>query len=81
MAWEDATWACGHEGTIQLFGKHSARNAHIARQAGRVCFACWLIGQWEEKKDPRASREDRFDLAKAIAEGKGVRIYGEEIKN
>lgn len=81
MAWESATWACGHEGSIQLYGKQSGRDARIASEAGRKCFACWLIEVWKKENDPRALREDRFELAKAIAENKGFRICGVEIVN
>jgi len=37
-------------------------------------MVCWLIGQWEKEKDPRAKREDRYKLAAQIAENKGIRI-------
>ena len=74
MAWERTEWACGHSGSMQLYGKHSGRDATVAREAGRQCMACWLIEQWISKGDPRATREDRFDLACKIAEGKGKRI-------
>lgn len=80
MAWETTKWACGHSGTMQLYGKMSGRYATTAREAGRKCLACWLIGQWEKEDDARAKRADRFALAKAIAEGKGIQIHGEEIK-
>jgi hypothetical protein len=76
MAWEKTTWACGHEGAMQLYGKQSGRDATVASQAGRDCMACWLVGQWEKENDPRAKREDRYKLAGDIAEGKGKRIYG-----
>jgi len=46
----------------------------FARAAGRDCMVCWLIGQWEKEKDPRAKREDRYKLAAQIAENKGIRI-------
>jgi hypothetical protein len=59
---------------MQLFGKNSARDATVAHEAGRDCMACWLVGQWEEKGDARAKREDRYRLAAQIAEGKGKRI-------
>ena len=42
-------------------------------------MACWLIEQWIAKGDPRGNNPKRFALAKAIAEGKGVRINGEEV--
>ena len=74
MAWEKTEWACGHRGSMQLFGKNSGRDATVAREAGRQCMACWLVGQWEKENDPRAKREDRYRLAAQIAEGKGKRI-------
>ena len=74
MAWEKTEWACGHTGSMQLYGKHSARDSRVAYEAGRKCMACWLVEQWEKDGDPRASREDRFNLAVAIAENKGKRI-------
>ena len=80
MAWESTEWACGHKGSMQLYGKHSGRDATVAREAGRQCLACWLIERWEAEGDPRATREDRFELAKAIAENKGKRIHGSENK-
>ena len=80
MAWTSTEWACGHKGSMQLYGHYSERNATVAREAGRQCLACWLIERWETEGDPRATRENRFDLAKAIAEGKGKRIYGTENK-
>jgi len=74
MAWETTEWACGHSGSMQLYGKGSDRDATVAREAGRQCMACWLVEQWEAGNDPRAKREDRFKLAAQIAEGKGKRI-------
>ena len=74
MAWEKTEWSCGHNGYMQLYGKRAAREAKIAQEAGRKCLACWLIGEWEKSNDPRAAREDRFALAAAIAEHKGIRI-------
>ena len=65
MAWEPTDWACGHSGSMQLYGKGSGRDAQVARAAGRDCMACWLVGQWEE---------DRYKLAAQIAENKGIRI-------
>jgi hypothetical protein len=59
---------------MQLYGKQSGRDSRVAYEAGRDCMACWLVGQWETKNDPRAKREDRYKLAAAIAEGKGIRI-------
>lgn len=59
---------------MQLYGKGSARQATIAREAGRQCMACWLVNEWEKTGDPRAQREDRYILAAKIAEGKGKRI-------
>jgi len=75
MAWETTEWACGHKGSMQLYGKQSGRDARVAYEAGRKCMACWLVEQWEEKNDPRASREDRYKLAAQIAEGKGKSIF------
>jgi len=80
MAWESTEWACGHTGEMQLYGKMSGRYATTAREAGRKCLACWLIATWETEADPRAKRSDRWKLATAIAEGKGKRISGTEIK-
>jgi len=59
---------------MQLYGKQSGRDARVAYEAGRKCMVCWLIEQWQERNDPRALREDRYDLAAAIAENKGKRI-------
>ena len=74
MAWEKTEWACGHSGSMQLLGPGAGRQAAIAREAGRQCMACWLVGQWEKENDPRSQREDRYMLAAKIAEGKGKRI-------
>ena len=74
MAWEKTEWACGHSGSMQLYGKQSGRDATVAREAGRQCMACWLVGQWEKENDPRAKRDDRYKLAAQIAENKGKRI-------
>jgi len=74
MAWTHVEWACGHHGNQQMFGKTSSREAEVARQAGRKCYACWLVEKWEAEGDPRAKREDRYILAGKIAEGKGIRI-------
>lgn len=76
MAWEKTEWACGHTGSMQLYGKLSGRDATVATQAGRKCMACWLVEQWEQSNDPRAQRMDRYKLAGDIAEAKGKRIYG-----
>lgn len=80
MGWESTEWACGHTGSMQLLGKMSGRDSRVAYEAGRNCMACWLLGQWESKSDPRSKRPDRFNLAQKIAEGKGVRICGQEIQ-
>ncbi len=74
MAWETTEWACGHNGSMQLYGKQSGRDSQVAYEAGRKCMACWLVEQWETKNDPRSQREDRYKLAADIAEGKGKRI-------
>lgn len=74
MAWTPTEWACGHDGSMQLYGKHSDRDSRVAYEAGRQCMACWLVRQWEKERDPRAKREDRYKLAAQIAEGKGKRI-------
>uniref|UniRef100_A0A6H1ZET6 Uncharacterized protein n=1 Tax=viral metagenome TaxID=1070528 RepID=A0A6H1ZET6_9ZZZZ len=75
MAWESTEWACGHSGSMQLYGKQEGRDATVAREAGRQCMACWLVGEWEKSNDPRAKREDRYKLAAQIAENKGKRIH------
>ena len=74
MAWESTEWACGHSGSMQLYGKTDGRYATVAREAGRKCMACWLVGEWEKSNDPRARREDRYKMAAQIAENKGKRI-------
>jgi len=74
MAWTSTEWACGHKGSMQLYGKGSARDAQVARAAGMDCMACWLVKQWEKEGDPRSQREDRYKLAANIAENKGRRI-------
>lgn len=74
MAWTTTEWACGHSGSMQLFGKGSARTAQVAKAAGMKCMACWLVEQWEKDNDPRSKREDRFKLAAEIARNKGKRI-------
>jgi hypothetical protein len=79
MAWEKTEWACGHTGSMQLYGKQSGRNSRVAYEAGKDCMPCWLLRIWEEKGDPRGKRADRFTLAQNIAEGKGMRVRGEEI--
>ena len=78
--WESAEWACGHTGSMQLYGKRSGRDSRVAYEAGRDCMACWLLRTWEEKNHPRSKRADRFALAQKIAEGKGVRIWGADKK-
>ena len=75
MAWETTEWACGHTGTIQLYGPQRQRDSRIASEAGRKCFACWLVEKWEQEGDPRATRPDRYRLAAAIAENKNIRIF------
>ena len=74
MAWTSTEWACGHTGSMQLYGKGSQRNSKVACEAGRQCMACWLVSQWDKKNDPRAQREDRYQIAADIAEGKGIRL-------
>jgi hypothetical protein len=74
MGWTSAEWSCGHTGEMQLYGKMSERDSRIAYEAGRKCMACWLVEQWGEKADPRAMREDKFNLARSIAAGKAIRI-------
>lgn len=74
MAWEPTEWACGHTGSMQLYGKQSGRDAEIARAAGRECMACWLVKTWTKEKDPRALRADVYELAASIAKNKGIRI-------
>ena len=77
MAWEQATWSCGHTGTKQLRGPYAARRARLAHEASRICMACWLLRTWRASGDPRALREDRWELACAIAENNGNRIDGQ----
>ena len=60
MAWTKTTWACGHEGSMQLYGKRAGRESQVAFEVGRQCMACWLVEQWETKNDPGAKREDRY---------------------
>jgi len=40
-------------------------------------MACWLLRTWRATGDPRALREDRWELACAIAENNGNRIEGQ----
>lgn len=75
MAWEKTEWACGHTGAMQLYGPQRQRDARIAKEAGRKCFACWLVGRWEQEGDPRATKPDRYRLAAAMAANKDVRIF------
>jgi len=79
MGWTTTEWGCGYSGSMQLYGKTSARCSCVAYEAGRDCMACWLLRTWEEKNDPRSKRVDRFKLAQKIVGGKGIRIAGEEI--
>ena len=74
MAWTTTEWACGHKGSMQLYGKNAARESQVARAAGMKCMACWLVERWENDNDPRGKREDRYKLAAGIAENKGKRI-------
>lgn len=74
MAWNKIEWGCGHTGRMQLYGPWRQREARVAYEAGRDCMVCWLIQQWEKAGDPRATREDREDLAAKIAAGKGKEI-------
>ena len=78
MAWTEITWSCGHTGKKQLYGKTTKRDAQVAWEAGRRCMACWLLDQWKKNDDPRNQREDKIDLAIAIARGKDVKIEMEE---
>ena len=78
MAWETTEWACGHTGSMQLWGKMRVRESRVAHQAGRKCLACWLIEQWERENDPRANSPKRWKFAQTIAEDKGIRISGAE---
>ena len=75
MAWQKTEWACGHKGQMQLYGKQTSRDATVAQEAGRKCMVCWLVAEWEKGGDPRAQREDRYNLAASIAESKGKLIY------
>ena len=75
MAWETTEWACGHTGEIQLYGPQRQRDSRIASEAGRKCFACWLVEKWEQEGDPRATKPDRYRLAATIAENKNIRIF------
>ena len=79
MAWETTEWACGHTGSMQLYGKMSGRYSRVAYEAGKDCMACWLIEQWGASGDPRATNPKRWEFATAIAEGKGIRISGKEL--
>jgi len=71
MAWEVVSWACGHNGHIQMYGPLSGRTARQAQEAEQKCFACWLLRQWASGNDPRAGN---VDAARAIAEGNGIHI-------
>jgi len=75
MAWYNVEWACGHEGRMQLYGPGRKRQARVAYEAGRKCFACWLVGEWERTGDARAERHDRYILAGQIAARRSIDIY------
>jgi len=74
MAWTEVEWSCGHTGEMQLYGKYTARENRVASEAGRQCFVCWLLEEWERTNDPRAKSPDRVNLALSIARNKGIRI-------
>lgn len=74
MGWTSTQWSCGHEGSMQLYGKLTARYARVAHEAGRKCMICWLLDQWETDNDPRSKRDDKVKLASDIARGRGIAI-------
>lgn len=79
MPWESTEWSCGHNGDMQLYRKATGSLTRAANTTKRKCVACWLVERWMAKSDPRAKNAKRWELAKAIAENRGIRIYGEEV--
>ena len=75
MAWTAMEWSCGHTGSKKLYGARSDRQATVAWEAGRCCFGCWLLKEWDSTGDPRALRADRWNLAEKIAGGKGILLH------
>lgn len=44
------TYACGHEGMVQLYGKNSERLWKLSREEEKLCPECWKAKRDEERK-------------------------------
>lgn len=60
MAQYGGTFACGHEGLVNVYGKHSEREQKIEKAFSRVCPKCY-----EKEKTERIERENRESLSKS----------------
>lgn len=54
MAWYDVTYACGHSGSIQLYGKIKDREWKRANEETKLCPECWKKRQEEERAKKNA---------------------------
>jgi hypothetical protein len=50
----NVTYACGHEGTVQLYGKRSEREWKLAREEEKLCPDCWKAERDEKRKQKNA---------------------------
>ena len=55
MAQYDVTYACGHTGTVQLYGPMRDRRWKLDREREKLCRACYVAGRRKaEKQEAKA---------------------------
>ena len=61
MAWETGTYACGHEGREQFYGKHKDREWAVQKHFEKVCPECWKA-ECERKSKEAAEKNKALAL-------------------
>jgi len=64
MAWFYGTYACGHEGRVQIYGKVRDRQWKADREFSKLCPECW-----EKELQKRREQENAEAAAKAAEMG------------
>ena len=73
MAKYGVTYACGHAGTLELFGPYAERQATLAREARRLCRTCWEAQRAAEAPAPDPSLPVLTGSPKQIAWAERIR--------
>jgi len=78
MAWETGTYACGHTGREQFYGKHKDREYAIQKHFEKVCPECW---QAECERNAKDAAEKNKTAALPILRGSDKQIaWAESIR-